>query len=134
VLNGLDKLDLFGESRGYRKTNESQKIMKEASASILWEILLTTSTLPLIWNAFPLHPLQGANEQSNRKPTRGELIVGSEFLQQLIQVFEIKTIVAVGNTAQATLNFMGIASSKVRHPSYGGKTQFSKGIKAVSTG
>lgn len=71
MLNGLDKLELFGESRGYRKTNESQKIMKEASASILWEILLTTSTLLLIWNAFPFPPFQGANEQSNRKPTRG---------------------------------------------------------------
>ncbi|HEY9893690.1 MAG TPA: hypothetical protein V6D37_18220 [Candidatus Sericytochromatia bacterium] len=45
--------------------------MKEASASILWEILLTTSTLLLIWNAFPFPPFQGANEQSNRKPTRG---------------------------------------------------------------
>jgi hypothetical protein len=42
-------------------------------------------------------------------------------LQQLIQLFELKTIVAVGNTAQLTLNFIGIALSKLRHPSYGGK-------------
>ena len=131
LLEGLEQLGLFGESRGYGKTEEFRKTMREASASIVWKTLVTTPRLPLIWNAFPFHPFQAENEQSNRKPTRNELTIGKEFLQELIQLFDIKTVIAVGNTADATLNVMGITCEKVRHPSYGGKTLFIKGIKAV---
>ena len=131
LLNGIEKLGLFGESRGYQKTPESAKLAKEASATIVWETLLTTASIPLIWNAFGFHPFQGTNHQSNRKPTSSELLIGREFLQQLIQMFEIKTVVAVGNTAQATLNVMKITSLKVRHPAYGGKLEFGNGIKAA---
>lgn len=131
LLNGIEKLGLFGESRGYQKTHESAKLSKEASASIVWETLLTTPSIPLIWNAFGFHPFKAQSEQSNRKPTASELIIGREFLQQLMQMFEIKTVVAVGNTAQSTLKMMKITSLKVRHPAYGGKLEFSNGIKAA---
>jgi uracil-DNA glycosylase len=131
VLNGIEKLGLFGVARGYQKTSESAKLAKEASASIVWETLLATPSIPLIWNAFGFHPFQGTNQQSNRKPTASELTIGRDFLQQLLQIFAIKTVVAVGNTAQATLNVMQISSLKVRHPAYGGKLEFSNGIKAV---
>jgi len=131
LLNGIEQLGLFGESRGYRKTDEFEKLWKEASASIVWQSLVTAPHIPLIWNAFPFHPFQTENKQSNRKPTQAELSIGKEFLQELIQLFEIKTVVAVGNTADATLNLMGITSLKVRHPSYGGKTLFINGVKSL---
>jgi uracil-DNA glycosylase len=131
LLDGLEPIDLFGESRGYCKTDELEKPSKEASASIFWETLVTTSRIPLIWNAFPFHPFQAENEQSNRKPTKIEIAIGQEFLQELIRLFDIKIVVAVGNTAEVSLNAMGIACQKVRHPSYGGKTMFTNGINSV---
>jgi uracil-DNA glycosylase len=131
LLKGLEPTGLFGKLRGYQKTDEFETIFKENTARMVWEILLTAPTIPLMWNAFCFHPFQATNQQSNRKPTRQELLIGREFLQQLIQMFEIKTVVAVGNTAQEALNNMQVVCEKVRHPSYGGKTHFSKGIKAI---
>lgn len=131
LLNGLEELGLFGHNRGYRKTGEVERLLKEASASMVWESLLKAGHIPLIWNAFPFHPFQNENEQSNRKPTKDEIIVGQEFLQELIQLFDIQVVVAVGNTAKSSLARMGIACEKVRHPSHGGKTDFIKGINAA---
>lgn len=129
LANGLDKLGLFGQSRGYRITEASKKLSREASASIVWETLETSQSIPLIWNAFPFHPFQADNERSNRKPKGTELLIGQEFLQMLIQLFDIKTVVAVGNTAASSLKRQGIDYQKIRHPSHGGKTQFTIGIR-----
>ena len=63
LLNGLEEIGLFGASRGYQKTTESDKLVKEASATIVWQILSTTLTIPLIWNAFCFHPFQTNNHQ-----------------------------------------------------------------------
>lgn len=134
LLNGLEQLGLFGKSRGYRKTDEFEKLWKEATASIFWESVVRTLHIPLLWNAFPFHPFQVGNEQSNRKPTKIEISTGQEFLKELIRLFDIAIVVAVGNTAETTLKTMGIACQKVRHPSYGGKTMFINGInEAINT-
>ncbi len=131
LLHGLNKIGLFGQSRGYQKTNEVKNLCKEASASILWETLDEIPYSPLIWNAFPFHPFQDGNEQSNRKPTTIEIAIGQNFLQAVIRLFDIKIVVAIGNTAEATLKSMGITCQKVRHPSHGGKIKFTMGINAV---
>ncbi|HEY9726929.1 MAG TPA: uracil-DNA glycosylase [Chroococcales cyanobacterium] len=129
LVNGLEKLGLFGQARGYRISEKSEKLSREASASMVWETLETTQVIPLIWNAFPFHPFQTNNERSNRKPKGTELLIGQDFLQRLIQLFDIKRVVAVGNTAASSLKRQGIDYQKVRHPSHGGKTQFTIGIR-----
>jgi uracil-DNA glycosylase len=131
LLNGLEQLSLFGESRGYRKTDEFEKLWKEATASIFWESVVKTLHIPLLWNAFPYHPFQMENEQSNRQPTKIEISTGQEFLKELIRLFDIEIVVAVGNTAETTLKSMGIACQKVRHPSFCGKIMFINGINDV---
>ena len=134
LLNGLEPLGLFGKSRGYRKTDEFEKLWKEATASIFWESVVRTLHMPLLWNAFPFHPFQVGNEPSNRKPTKIEITTGQEFLKELIRLFDIAIVVAVGNTAETTLKTIGIACQKVRHPSYDGKTMFINGInEAINT-
>jgi hypothetical protein len=129
LVNGLETLGLFGQSRGYRISEKSEKLSREASASIVWETLETTQVIPLIWNAFPFHPFQTNNERSNRKPKGTELLIGQDFLERLIKLFDIKRVVAVGNTAASSLKRQGIDYQKVRHPSHGGKTQFTIGIR-----
>lgn len=71
------------------------------------------------------------NEQSNRKPNKDELKIGQAFLNELIQIFDIEMVVAVGNTAEVALKNMEITYQKVRHPAHGGKTMFVNGMKAV---
>jgi hypothetical protein len=53
--------------------------MVKLSEIIKWETLLTTLHISLIWKAFPFHPFQGENQQSNRKPTTVEITLCKEF-------------------------------------------------------
>lgn len=108
--------------------DEWPHIQKEASATMMWEILGQVTAVPLIWNAFPFHPHQPTNPQSNRKPTQKELALGRPFLQELRNLFTIHTVIAVGNTAADALTRWHIPHEKVRHPSHGGKQQFQQGL------
>lgn len=87
--------------------------------------------VPLLWNAYPFHPHQKGDKNSNRKPKSSELKVGMEILREIIILFDIKKVVAVGNAAEEVLKKMGLDHEKVRHPSYGGKTAFTNGIKGL---
>lgn len=131
LLNGFDEIRLFGESRGYRKTNEFDRVYKEQSATIVWETLVKYQQIPLLWNAFPFHPFKVENQESNRTPTNEEINIGEYFLKELIILFDIKSVVAVGKEAEQTLIKMGLAFQKVRHPANGGKNKFNNGIKDV---
>jgi hypothetical protein len=47
---------------------------------------------------------------------------------ELLTILRPTTIVAIGNDAEQGLNELGIASARVRHPSYGGKSDFIAGL------
>lgn len=110
------------------RPDEWPHIQKEASATIMWQTLAQVTAVPLIWNAFPFHPHQSHNPQSNRKPATKEVALGRPFLQELCNLFTIHTIIAVGNTAAHALAQWGVSHEKVRHPSHGGKQQFQAGL------
>lgn len=129
LLKGLEDIDLFGIEKGYEKTAELDTIKKEQSATIVWETISRQKFVPLIWNAFPFHPFKKDNPTKNRTPLKKELDIGAEFLLELINIFDIETIVALGNKAEQTLNKINIECVKVRHPAQGGKADFVKGIE-----
>ncbi len=122
---------LFGVERGYQGSQEWPAIRKEATATIVWETLAELPHMPLLWNAFPFHPHKPGALQSNRAPTNREMTWGRPFLAQLLAIFPIKTIVAVGNKADTALTKGEIPHRKVRHPSHGGKAAFQQGIKSL---
>lgn len=131
LLNGIESIGMFGAHRGYVKTDEyPDRIWKEPSATIVWGALGNIPDprqLPLIWAAFPFHPHAG-DPHTNRAPTSQELEIGRPFLHDLIDIFGIKNLIAVGNQAHKTLGIMGYDVPKVRHPSHGGKNDFIKGL------
>jgi uracil-DNA glycosylase len=129
--HGLDDVDLFGETRGYRVTNEWPKVQREASATIMWQTLRAYSVVPLLWNAFPFHPHRSGSPQSNRTPNTKELQMGEPFLRALLQLFPVSQIVAVGNRAETALTKWDIPFYKVRHPAQGGKKEFMSGMKRL---
>lgn len=128
LLNGIERLGLFGKSRGYRVTAEFEDIKKEQSATIVWGTLAKLDVTPLIWNAFPFHPFKPGNNLSNRTPTRDELHAGGHFLYELIKLFDITSVIAVGNKAEESIKALGLEYTKVRHPAQGGKNRFIEGI------
>ncbi len=130
MLAGIEHFDLMGESKGYRKTAEFEKVYKEPTGTIMWSTLSELNFLPLLWGTFPFHPYKPGNPLSNRAPAAKEVGLGIDIFQRLMELFAIEKVIAVGNVAAATLANVGIEAPKVRHPSHGGKLEFETGLRS----
>lgn len=128
MLRGVAQAGMFGAERNYRKATPGEVLSTEASATIVWGTIAAIEPTPLLWNAFPFHPHRPGEPRSNRPPTAGELGIGQPFLVDLIAMFGVTTVVAVGNRARDSLELLGIEHTRVRHPSRGGKRDFTAGI------
>lgn len=131
LMNNMKGMNLFGKGAGYRLVEEKEKLLKEATATIIWETLIKYDIISLAWNAFPFHPHKPGNGESNRAPLKGELLIGEKPLLKIIEVFKIKKVVAVGRKAEESLGKLNINCSKVRHPAQGGKNEFVEGIRRI---
>jgi uracil-DNA glycosylase len=118
---------LFGADKGYRVAGES----REQTASITWDTLGQLGLTPLMWNAYPFHPFAEGDERSNRAPTGAEMRAVSHFLLELLYLFQVEMVIAVGNRAEYALRAAGIKGEKVRHPSHGGKAAFAAGLERL---
>jgi len=124
---------ILGAAAGYRLCGETDRPSTEASATMVWGTIRAIEPLPLLWNAFPFHPFQAGNRNSNRMPAAGELAIGSRFVEWLLELFAIRRVIAVGNRAEASLLRLGVEHTKVRHPSQGGKGKFVEGVRDILT-
>ncbi len=131
LRQGMPPWDLFGQANDYQLPPDFPSIEGEASATIMWQSVAFLSSPPLLWNACPLHPHRPGQPASNRAPTCQEVQLGKPFLRQLLALFPIKTVVAVGNQAAQALTNWHIPHQKVRHPSHGGKQAFQEGLRLV---
>ncbi|HET8796276.1 MAG TPA: uracil-DNA glycosylase [Thermoanaerobaculia bacterium] len=131
MLGGVETRSgrLFGADRGYRKATLGPRLSTEASATMVWSTIRGIAPLPLLWNSFPFHPFHPGNPQSNRAPSAAELLLGQRFIERLLRLFSFRRVVAIGNHASASLQRMGVAHAKVRHPSQGGKNLFVAGME-----
>ena len=127
ILIEYRKGQLFGITNGF-KIRDIAKPQSEASATIVWEHLRKIDSYPLMWNAFPFHPHKKNNTESNRKPSNEELHTGKLILSEILKMYNINNIIALGNTAQETLAKIGITCNKIRHPANGGENEFSSGL------
>ncbi len=111
--------------------NEKDKLESEISATIVWTEISKLNEQPLIWNIFPFHPHQVSDTKTNRTPTAKELEEGKRFLDDLLQIFDIKKIIALGRKPESQLEKIGLPFSYIRHPANGGKNDFVTGLYAV---
>jgi uracil-DNA glycosylase len=109
--------------------SEKGNLKREISATIMWSELSEYIEKPLIWNIFPFHPHSKENAKTNRTPTKTELTEGKSFLTELLEIFNIQKIIAIGRKPESQLTNIGIACTYIRHPANGGKHQFVKGLK-----
>jgi len=112
-----------------------EKGFSENTATIVWGYLagagLDTRDF-VFWNAFPWHPYnKNRGLLSNRAPSPAELESGRPVLKALIQAFQFQQIVAVGNHAKTQLELMDIPATKVRHPAFGGATEFKNQMSVI---
>ena len=128
LQRGVPAHGLFGLDKGYRWTSGRERGYTEPSGTILWSVIAELPTLPLVWNAFPLHPYKPGKVLSNRTPTEKELVSHSFVLHRLLEIFGIESCIAVGHKAANVLAELGIAAPRVRHPANGGKAEFREGL------
>ena len=105
--------------------------MAERTAAVIWRMLDQIDAKVFLWNVFPLHPHESGEPFTNRQHNAHERRAGEEVLQALVALLKPSRIVAIGNDAAAAADRVLSSTPvvRVRHPSYGGQTQF---IRQVS--
>lgn len=98
----------------------------ERTAAVIWQVLSKLDSPVFLWNVFPLHPHRPGEPFSNRVHNARERDAGLAILQQIIDYLQPRRVIAIGNDA-----FEGLGERlppdklhKVRHPSYGGQSEF----------
>lgn len=98
----------------------------ERTAAVIWGMLEHIDARIFLWNVFPLHPHESGEPFTNRQHNAHERRAGEELLLQLIDLLRPARIVAIGKDAAAAAHRItdSVPVICVRHPSYGGQTQF----------
>lgn len=107
----------------------------EHSATTVWGTLhdLGVADRTILWNAFPWHPHQMGDRQSNRTPTPAERRAGLPVLESLLDAFPAATVFAVGRHAETSLRELGREAHYVRHPSMAGAATFRQTLRTAIT-
>lgn len=119
--------EIMGISNLSRATTGAPVI--ERTATVIWDSLKAIRAPVFLWNVFPLHPHEENEPFTNRSHTKAERLACRPILMELLELLQPRTVVAVGKDAQAALGELGVASTAVRHPSYGGQREFTNGIR-----
>ncbi|KAL0484723.1 Gag-Pol polyprotein [Acrasis kona] len=137
----------YGSSQGFKVveqvTKQERPPVAESTATIMWKFISDHEHLrnkpPLFWNSFPLHPHAKDSVLSNRPPKDGEVIELSWALKDMMDMFNVDTVIALGRKAEKLLKtdptiLNGKTFTYVRHPSQGGKTLCEKGLTKILNG
>lgn len=126
IISGMmPNVPFFEEGSSFQRAFDD-RLYKEPTSTIMWRTITQYDKLPLLWAVFPLHPHQPDNFNTNRTPTRVEVVSAKNHLTKFIELTEVETVLALGNTAKATLDDLGVITQKLRHPARGGGPTFAK--------
>lgn len=108
-------------------------VESENTATIIWDYLSRNSCTPLFWNSFPFHPHLDGNENANRAPTANEIDIGVGFLNKLVSIYQPEVIAGIGHNGVNSVKkaFPEREVVYIRHPSFGGKADFIKGMDEI---
>jgi hypothetical protein len=108
----------------FRPTSLNPALWLEPSGSVVWDAIGGVPDGVLLWNTFPWHPWRPSGPLTNRLPERGMVRENLHVLERLLEEVDGARLVAVGRTAQAALESVGIEAAAVRHPAHGGASLF----------
>lgn len=103
----------------------------ERTAAEIWAVLGRLDRPPLLWNVFPFHPHDADDPMTNRRFAARELSEVADLNAELIAWLGIRRIVCIGQDATAYAATFRIEVDCVRHPSYGGVTDFRQGMQRI---
>jgi hypothetical protein len=107
--------------------------LAERTAAVIWTVLEEIEAPIFLWNVFPLHPHEPSDPFSNRAHNARERSAGEDILAGLIVLLCPRRIVAVGNDAAKSAARVAPDRQviQVRHPSYGGQTEFLAQVRSI---
>jgi hypothetical protein len=105
----------------------------ERTAAVVWSVLDQIDARIFLWNVFPLHPHESGQPFTNRQHNSRERRAGEDVLKYLIALTKPRHIVAIGNDAASAAARIAetVPVICVRHPSYGGQSQFLRQISEL---
>lgn len=103
----------------------------ERTAAVVWKVLSELDAPVFLWNVFPFHPHEPGDSFSNRCHTRQERDIALPILKALIEMLQPRQLVAIGRDAQLALKDLDTPVATVRHPSYGGQSEFIAGLHSL---
>jgi uracil-DNA glycosylase len=106
-------------------------IVAERTAAVVWRVLDNINEPVVLWNVFPFHPHEPSDPFSNRCHTASERQLTLPLLTLLIEMFKPRQLVAIGRDAEGALQDFSVPVKTVRHPSYGGQSEFIASIYAM---
>jgi uracil-DNA glycosylase len=106
-------------------------VVAERTAAVVWRVLARIGAPVVLWNVFPLHPHEADDPLSNRCHSRTERDATWPFLVALIDMIAPRRIVAIGREAGLALADIEVPVITVRHPSYGGQTEFISSVNVI---
>lgn len=127
-------LDMIPDVSVAERITKYQTSVAEPSATIVWKALhvMNLAEQVVMWNAFPWHPHALAHRESNRTPTRDELVAGHQVLQSVVEFFPGAKVFAVGKCAETSLAAIGITPfACLRHPANGGAAKFKMALQTA---
>ena len=110
---------------GIRRATKGQAIA-ERTAAVIWNVLIQIPKPIFLWNVFPVHPHEEGDPFTNRSHNAREREAGEELLAELIKLLRPQRLIAIGNDAALAASRVATTTEiiKVRHPSYGGQSEF----------
>jgi hypothetical protein len=141
TLLGLRRVpcaDVFDETikrqRTSRPPETSSKAVKvwgfcEPTAGYVWGHMADRPGLSrkiVLWNVFGFHPYRETNRLSNRTPEDLEIRNNQHVLEEFLQLFPDRPILAIGKNSEEYLTRWGRGNrlSVARHPANGGGAKF----------
>lgn len=107
-------------------------MVSERTAAVIWEQLNRIDLRIFLWNVFPLHPHEPDNPFTNRQHNARERKAGEKLLFELILLLRPSRVIAIGNDAATVASQISpVPVLSVRHPSYGGQSQFVRQISEL---
>ena len=133
ALTDEARLSMFTHSYPGSSPSKATKgpAIAERTAAEIWAVLSRLERPPLLWNVFPFHPHEPDDPMTNRRFAARELAEVTDLNQALIKWLGIKRIVCIGQDATAYAATFGVTVDCVRHPSYGGTTDFRAGMQRI---
>jgi hypothetical protein len=127
----LDVLKNTFDIFGLVKATVDEEPTKERTATEVWKVLSRTGEPVFLWNAFPFHPFDEDSPLSNRRHTAQEFDLCRDILTTVFEWLKPTTVIALGADAETAVRSIGYDCDRVRHPSYGGQTEFAREISRI---